>query len=94
MYLNCKMNEIILNNYIKISLIAYDSFVAQDRGTYEAVGIVVGCDVAIKNIPIGAKVYFDSFMVKKYPVEGEEGKFECFVHYSEIVQVKYAHEAI
>lgn len=58
----------ILNNYIQIQPITSDSFVMSQKDTYEEVGTVLALDDQIKDIPIGSKVYFDSWLVKKYPV--------------------------
>jgi len=49
-------------------------------------GKVVANDESIADIPVGAVVAFDSFMAKKYPVAGEVGKFDWYIHYQEVVK--------
>lgn len=80
--------EKILNNYLKIEPVVYDSFMSQEKSTFEEIGIVLNKDERITDIPIGAKVWFDSFICKKYPTK-EDGKFDWFVAYSEIVKVEH-----
>lgn len=75
----------LLNKYIQIKPLEYDSFISQNKTTYEEIGVVVDVDPSITDIPIGAKVYFDSFMAKKYAVGNDDHAW--FVHYNEIVKV-------
>jgi hypothetical protein len=87
------MKEILINGYLKIEPVEQDSFMASDRTSYEEVGTVVSRDEYIcSNIPIGARVYFDSFMAKKYPVKGEFGKFQWFIHVNEVVKFEYEYD--
>lgn len=79
--------EKILNKYIKIEPIVYDSFVASQKESYEEIGIVLAKDETI-DIPIGAKVFFDSYMAKKYPIIGTD-KYQWFVKEDEIVKYEY-----
>ena len=76
----------LLNNYIQIEPIQHESFMASQRETFEEIGVVVAVDENIRDIPVGSKVYFDSYMAKKYPVPGENDKFHWFVHYLEVVK--------
>ena len=78
------MKETLINQYLKIEPIVYDGFIASQKESYEEKGVVIAKDEAITNIPIGATVSFDSFMVKKYPTT-EIGKFAWYIHYDEIV---------
>ena len=80
--------EKILNKYLKIQPITYDSWVSTDKQSYEEIGVVLNKDESI-DIPIGAKVWFDGFMAKKYPIPGQQDKFEWYVAYDEIVKVEY-----
>lgn len=75
----------IHNNFIKIEPVAHETFFGGENPTYEEIGIVLEKDDSIKTINIGDKVYFDSWMVKKYPVEGNEEKFHWLVPYDQIV---------
>lgn len=78
--------EKLLNRYLKIDPIEHNSFIASQSNSYEEIGVVLAKADSITDIPIGAKVYFDSFMAKKFRVVGEDGKFQWFVHYDEIVK--------
>jgi len=80
------MKETLVNGYLKIELVEHTTFISTDKTSYEEVGVVLAKDEAILNIPLGAKVFFDSFMAKKYPKTGEDGKFEYFIHYDEVVK--------
>ncbi len=73
-----------INNHIKIEPIEHEQFMASSKGTYEEIGVVI--DVA-ENVPlpIGCKVYFDSWLAKKYPVPNEPDKSVWFVSYEDIV---------
>lgn len=83
-----KKMEKLLNKYLKIEPLTHDSFIASQRDSFEEIGVVLSKDESIVDIPIGAKVYFDSFMAKKYPIVGTD-KFQWFVHYDEIVKYEY-----
>lgn len=78
--------EVVLNKYIKVEPLVFDEFIASQKESYEEVGIVVAKDETITNIPLGSKVFFDGFMAKKYPNPNEKGKFQWFVHETEIVK--------
>ncbi len=81
------MKEVLTNGYLKIAPIEAQSFMASQRESYEEIGIVIARDEELcASVPIGSKVYFDSFMAKKYPIEGTD-KFQWFVHFGEIVGV-------
>ncbi len=84
------MKEVLINGYIKIEPVEQDSFMASEKTTYEEKGRVIAVDntEGLRWIPEGAIVYFDSFMVKKYPGK-EFGKFEWFIHKDEIVKYEY-----
>lgn len=79
------MKEHITGAYLKIQPVKYDSFVSPEKETYEMVGVVLGRGWR-SFIPLGAKVWFDSFMAKKYPVPGKEDEYEYFIHRSEVVK--------
>lgn len=78
--------ETLLNKYLKVEPVDHEEFVVAMNGTYEEIGVVVAKDESITDIPLGAKVYFDSYIAKKYPILGEVNKFQWFVPYSEIVK--------
>lgn len=81
------MKETLLNGYVKIKPIEHGSFIAEQKESYEEIGVVVARDeILCVDIPMGSRVYFDSFIAKKYPVKGEMGIFQWFVHRDEIVK--------
>ncbi len=82
------MQEVLINKYLKVAPVEHESFVPSD--TYEEIGVVVAKDPTVTDIPIGSKVFFDSFMAKKYPVTGKEGEYQYFIHYGEIVKFEHA----
>jgi hypothetical protein len=82
------MTEKLLNKYLKIDPVKFDSFISSDKESYEAVGVVLAAADGV-DVPIGAKVWFDSFMAKKYPVVGQDGKYEWFIHIDEVVKIEY-----
>lgn len=61
-----------------------DSFMAQQKTTYEEVGVVIDAP-EFANELIGTHVYFDSWLAKKFPVKGETDKFVWFVEYDDLV---------
>lgn len=83
------MNEKLLNRYLKIEPIEQKGFVSSNKTTYEEIGKVVAKDDSITDIPLNSTVFFDSFMAKKYPIQGTD-KFEWFIHYEEIVKYETA----
>ena len=81
------MKEVLLNGYLKIQPLETDGFVSDIKTSYEEIGTVIARDeVECAHIPLGSKVYFDSFMGKKYPIKGEIDKFQWFVHHAEVVK--------
>ncbi len=78
--------EKLLNKYLRIEPVEHSSFIASQKDSYEEIGKVVAKDENITEIPIGAMVFFDSFMAKKYPIQGDEGKFQWFIHVDEVIK--------
>ena len=74
----------ILNRYLKIDPIKYEGFMATEKGEYDEIGIVIDKDPLITDIPIGTKVYFDSWLAHKIPKQGENGKFYWYAKYDEL----------
>jgi hypothetical protein len=59
---------------------------ATQKTTYEEVGIVLDENIIfLGNSLIGKKVYFDSWLAKKFPVTGQPDKFVWFVKYEDVV---------
>lgn len=85
------MTEKLLNGYLKIQPLEHKSFVASTNDSYQEVGVVLARDEDLcSNIPIGSTVFFDSFMAKKYPDPNDEGKFQWYIHFGEIVKYENA----
>jgi len=85
-----KMKEKLINGYLRIEPVEQDSFMASEKTSYEEIGRVIAVADSI-DIPVGATVFFDSFMAKKYPAK-EFGKFEWYIHIDEIVKYEYEPE--
>ena len=73
----------ILNYNLQIEPIPHESFVSTQKESYEEVGKLIAKDERV-DIPIGATVFFESWMAKKYPDLKHEGKFYWLVPFSEI----------
>jgi len=82
-----------INNHVLIEPLKHDSFIAQQKDTYQEIGVILDvADEVVSNLwkgkdmnLIGQKVYFDSWLAKKYPVEGEPDKFYWLVKWDDIV---------
>ena len=75
-----------VNGHILISPVKHDTFMASDKETYDEIAVVMEVADGVEGIPIGAKVYFDSFMVKRYPpLEGTEDIW--LLHKDEVVGI-------
>jgi hypothetical protein len=61
-----------------------ESFMAQQKTTYEEVGLVLDAPEYISDL-IGTHVYFDSWLAKKFPVKGTTDKFVWFVNSDDLV---------
>lgn len=73
-----------LNKHVRIKPIEVDSFVATQKGLYEEIGEVMDVADGI-DLAIGTRVYFDSWLAKKYPVAGDSNQFHWFVNYDDLV---------
>lgn len=83
------MKEVLINKYLRIEPLEHATFMVSEKASFEEIGTVVAKDEAITDIPLGALVYFDSFMAKKYPVHGDETKFQWYIHLDEVVKYEY-----
>lgn len=72
-----------INNHILIEPVAQESFVASAKETYEEIGIVLDAP-EFAEFKVGDRVYFDSWLAAKYPVQGERDKFYWLVQYENI----------
>lgn len=86
------MKEILLNDYFRIEPLKHDTFVVNEKTSYEEMGkIVAGPEYWLKAHPewLGGIAFFDSYIAKKYPViGGKYDEFQWFVPLSEIVKIE------
>lgn len=79
-----------INGYILIEPVAHESFMASEKTTYDEIGVVVAVPTpyaSSASIKPGMKVYFDSFMAKKYPNPDKADAYYWLVHTDEICAV-------
>ena len=76
------MNLRPINGYVLIEPVVHESFMAQAKETYDEIGVVI--ETSEPTIRNGVKVYFDSFMAKKYPNPDKADSFIWLVHKDEI----------
>jgi hypothetical protein len=77
------------NQYLRIKLIPNESFIKEEKDTYNEMGIVI--DVANdipRTVKIGSKVKFDSWLAKKFPAWEPErdGEWDWHVQYPNIIE--------
>lgn len=73
-----------INKHLQIEPVTSTDFVASQKGLYEEIGTVVAVGDGV-DIPVGSKVYFESWLAKKFPIPGETNKYHWFVPYDDIV---------
>ena len=63
-----------INSHFIIEPVVHESFVSQSKENYDEIGVVTGMPEDYQGIiKIGSKVYFDSWLIGKYPTgEGKE----------------------
>lgn len=61
-----------VNKHLLIEPVPHDSFVASFKDTYQEIGTVVAMSDDLKDVPcaVGQRVYFDSWLAVRYPMEG------------------------
>lgn len=80
--------EKLYNGYVKIQPVVHKSFIVSEKESYNELGIVLAKDedfTESARLKIGSTVRFDSWMAKKFPIEGQEGVFGWYIHFSQIV---------
>lgn len=75
-----------------IEPLKHDSFLVQDKTTFEEVGIVVAFDDSYENgqkmrIKKGDRIFFDSWLASKYPKN--ETEYFWLVNYDDIKAIEY-----
>lgn len=89
-----------VNSHVLIEPVAYDSFIASQKETFQEIGVVVDLDanaLALGDgkgglalpVYVGDKVYFDAWLAKKYPKEDGTG-FYWLVKWDDITAVEHA----
>ncbi len=81
-----------INNQVMIEPLKHDSFLVQDKTTFEEVGIVVAFDDSYENgqkmrIKKGDRIFFDSWLASKYPKN--ETEYFWLVNYDDIKAIEY-----
>lgn len=73
-----------INKHVLIEPIESTDFVKSATGQYQEIGRVVEVADGV-DLPVGAVVYFDSWLAKKYLVKDSIDKFIWFVNYDDLV---------
>ena len=74
------------NSFLQIAPLEHKTLLPGESTTYNEIGIVLAKDETITDIEIGEKVWFDRFLAYKFPVEGNDGDYEWYVRYSEVIR--------
>lgn len=78
-----------VNGHLLIEPLKHESFVSQQKETYEEIGKVVDYDMALEGlVQKGYKVYFDSWLAAKYPQEDDT--FVWLVKWEDVRALDYA----
>lgn len=90
-----------VNNHLLIEPVEHKEFMASERATYQEIGIVRAVAASLievrglsakKPVEPGDKVYFDSWLAKKYPKEGSRDEFYWLVKWEDVTAVEYVDE--
>ena len=71
-----------INKHLKIRPLETEAFMSSSRTTFEEIGIVLEVAEGV-DIPKGSKVYFESWLAKKFPISTTEDAW--FVPYEDVV---------
>lgn len=93
------MNLVPVNGHIIIEPVEHSEFMASERSTYDEVGAIVDFDANLvillganstKGLIVGNKVFFDSWLAKKYPKQGGKlDEFVWLVKWEDVVAIEY-----
>lgn len=72
-----------INNHVLLEPIEHSEFVASLKGLYDEAGVVMAVADGV-DLPVGSIVYFDSWLIAKYPVPGDTSKQHWLVRYEDI----------
>jgi len=82
--------KIPVNGHLVIEPLVHEGFMASQSDSYEEIGIVKILPLALemlepKEVSVGDKVFFDSWLAAKYPVEGGKlGEFLWLVKWEDV----------
>lgn len=76
-----------INNYILIEPVPVESFIQTTDTKYNEIGVVVALAKEITDIPVGSKVYFDSYMAKRYPNPSKKGELMYLINRDEVAAI-------
>lgn len=97
-----------VNGHLLIEPIKHEGFIATERESYEEIGVVVEVSQAYIGsyegkpqftrefgVNPGDKVYFDSWLAKKYPKEGgDRDDFFWLVKWEDVAAVEYVEQKV
>lgn len=78
-----------INGHVLIKPLTHEGFTASQRDTYQEIGIVIALAELITDLKIGDKVYFDAWLVAKFPSEDPENPY-WMVKYEDIRAMEHA----
>ena len=71
-----------INKHIVVEPVVNNDFVSAINEKYQEIGTVISVSEGINDIPVGCKVYFDSWMTAKFPKSSNE--YYWLVKYEDI----------
>lgn len=82
-----------VNGHILVEPVLHDSFIASQKDMYEEIGTIVAYDDALSApLESGDKIYFDSWLIAKYPKNEKEDYW--LVKWEDVRAVEYAQDEI
>lgn len=81
------MNIVPVNGHLLIEPVKHEAFIESQNQTYDEIAVVKALADGVEGIPVGCKVYFDSFMAKKYPPLDQGGEDIWLLHKDEVVGI-------
>lgn len=74
-----------VNKYILVEPLEYKDFLQTEGGKYQEIGVIVDWDDSIPlELQKGAKVYFDSWLPKKYKKPNTHDEWYWLINYEDI----------
>lgn len=79
-----------VNGHILVQPVVHESFMAQQKETFEEIGIVLDTDSSLPlPIKLGDKVYFDAWLAAKFPSEKPD-EYYWLVKWDDVRGVEHA----